>query len=136
MWTTEDTISWLAGLGITVPLFDGAADRREWDLLDRVGVVTPTSGPGLILQGIGDVTGFQLRVRGDQNNPGAAQRLALDADRRILAAPTPVTVGRTRLQWVTRAGGRPTPLSPTPDDGGRSEYTCNYLVSIMNMEVS
>lgn len=129
MWTTDTIITWLVGLGVTVPLYDGAGYVP--DMPDEIGVVTPVSGAGLQLDGIADTPGFQLRVRGAQNDPGSAERLALEADRRILAAPTPVMVGTTRLVSVTRQGGRPAPMSPRPDDGGRTEYVCTYLTMIL-----
>ncbi len=132
MWTTTTIIGWLEGLGVTVPLKPGTGDTREWDLLDRVGIVTPTAGPGLFLEGAADTSGFQLRIRGAQNNPHDAETTALDADRRILTARTPVLVGSTRLLSVTRAGGRPTSL-PSPDTAGRTEFTCTYLTRILEV---
>lgn len=129
MWTTQAVIDWLAGLGITVPLYPGT--QVIPDMPDRIGVVTPTSGPGWTLEGAADTSGFQLRIRGGQNNPDDAEQLAYDADARILGAQFPTTVGPVRLVIVRRSGGRPAPLSATPDNGGRTELVCTYLTTIM-----
>jgi hypothetical protein len=129
VWTTSDVIGWLQGLGVTVPLYPGTQVIPQ--MPDRIGVVTPTSGPGQSLEGAADTAGFQLRVRGAQNNPGDAEALAYDADSRILTAAFPATIGPVRLVAVRRSGGRPTPLSATPDNGGRTEMVCTYLTTIM-----
>lgn len=129
MWAASDIITWLQGLGVTVPLYPGTQVIPQ--MPDRIGVVTPTSGPGQTLEGLADTTGFQLRVRGAQNNPGDAESTAYDADSRILTSQFPTTVGPVRLVAVRRSGGRPTPLSATPDNGGRTEMVCTYLTTIM-----
>ena len=131
MWATQDIIGWLQGLGVTVPLYSGT--QVIPDMPDRIGVVTPTSGPGQSLEGAADTVGFQVRIRGAQNNPGDAETLAYDADGRILGAQFPATIGPVRLTAVRRSGGRPTPLSATPDDGGRTEMVCTYLTTIMSI---
>lgn len=129
MWGTQDIIGWLQGLGVAVPLYPGTQVIPQ--MPDRIAVVTPTSGPGQTLEGAADTIGFQLRIRGAQNNPGDAETLAYDADTRILTAACPTTVGPVRLVIVRRSGGRPTPLSATPDTGGRTEMVCTYLTTIM-----
>src|SRR5437763_12998599 len=129
MWATQDIVGWLQGLGVTVPLYPGT--QVIPDMPDRIGVVTPTSGPGQSLEGMADTVGFRMRIRGAQNNPGDAETLAYDADKRILGAQFPATIGPVRLTAVHRSGGRPTPLSATPDDGGRTEMVCTYLTTIM-----
>src|SRR5207244_6815230 len=70
----------------TSPLFPYTTLFRSPDMPDRIGVVTPTSGPGQSLEGAADTVGFQMRIRGAQNNPGDAETLAYDADGRILGA--------------------------------------------------
>jgi hypothetical protein len=129
MWTTETVMTWLTGLGLTVPVINGAGTIP--DMPDRICVVTPIPGVGLALEGVADTPGFQVRMRGSQNQPDDAENLALDADRRILGAALPAAVGTTHLVWVTRSGGRPAPLSAAPDDGGRTEFVCTYLARIL-----
>ena len=129
MWATKDLIGWLQGLGVAVPLFPGT--QRIPQMPDRLAVVTPTSGPGLTLEGAADTVGFQLRCRGAQNNPDDCESIAYDADQRILGAQFPTTIGPVRLISVTRSGGRPTLLSALPDSGNRTEMVCTYLTTIM-----
>ena len=129
MWATKDLIVWLQTLGVIVPLNPGT--QRIPEMPDRLAVVTPISGPGLTLEGLADTPGFQLRCRGRQNDPDDAEAIAYDADKRILAAQYPTTIGPVRLTAVTRSGGRPSLLSATPDSGNRTEMVCTYLTTIM-----
>ena len=129
MWATKDIITWLQGLGVAVPLYPGT--QRIPEMPDRIAVVTPLPGAGLSLEGLADTPGFQLRVRGAQNSPDDCEAIAYDADKRILAAGFPVTIGAVRLTSITRSGGRPALLSPQPDAGNRTEMVCTYLTTIM-----
>lgn len=129
MWATKDIIGWLTGLGITVPLYPGT--QRIPDMPDRIGVVTPLTGTGLSMEGLADTPGFQLRIRGAQYDPDDAETIAYDADKRILGAAFPATIGPVQLTAITRSGGRPALLSVTPDSGNRTEMVCTYLTTIM-----
>jgi minor capsid protein len=129
MWATKDIIAWLQTLGITVPLYPGT--QRIPEMPDQIAVVTPLPGVGLSMEGLADAPGFQLRVRGLQRDPDDAETLAYDADRRILGADFPATVGAVRLISITRSGGRPALLSATPDSANRTEMVCTYLTTIM-----
>jgi hypothetical protein len=128
---TADLIEWLASLGWDTaqetgsPILPGPYVPDE---PDRVILATPTPGPGFTNEGATDVSGFQLRVRGGQNDQPSAERDALAIDALIFAANFPVTLPSGRvISRIGRTGGTPSPLSGTPDDGDRYEYICSYL---------
>lgn len=134
-WTTTEIIAWLTALGIG----DGLAVDMLLapgpyipDMPDRVGVVTPTAGPGETMDGVGDISGFQLLTRGEQNQPVTAELLAHQADRRIRfsAFPIDVAAGGLRLLRVLRPGGGPAVLA-MEDDGDRTSLVCTYLTEIL-----
>lgn len=134
-WTTTEIIAWLTSLGI--------GDGLAVDMLlvagpyipvmpDQVGVVTPTAGPGETMDGVGDISGFQLLTRGEQNQPATAELLAHQADRRIRFSsfPTDVAGGGLRLLRTMRSGGGPAVLA-MEDDGDRTSLVCTYLTEIL-----
>jgi hypothetical protein len=134
-WTAVEIIEWLAKLGIGPGLAVDLEEMREGpyipDMPDRVGVVTPTAGAGETMDGIGDTPGFQLLVRGEQNQPSSGLRLALQADRLIRFSPFPLTVPcGLRLLRVVRSGGGPAVLA-MDDDADRVSATCTYLTEIL-----
>ncbi|WP_190824680.1 phage tail terminator protein [Saccharopolyspora pogona] len=131
MWATKDIIDWLQTLGITVPLHPGT--QRIPEMPDRIAVVTPLPGTGLSMEGLADSPGFQLRCRGAQMDPDDCEAIAYDADRRILGADFPATLGIVQLTAVTRSGGRPALLSAVPDAANRTEMVCTYLTTIMEV---
>src|SRR5882762_3441620 len=136
-WDVDQVIAWLAGLGIgeglaiDAPVYPGPYIPETPDLLF---VVTPIGGAGETLEGIGDVSGFQLYTRGSQGQGQTAsgQRLALRADRVIRFSPFPMTVadGALRLLKVQRSGGVPAALA-MDDDADRVSFTCHYLTTIL-----
>ncbi len=128
---TTSLISWLTGLGWDTdqergaPLVPGPYVLEE---PDRLVTLTAVPGPGYIIEGAADASAFQARVRGPQDDPGEAERLAYALDSLIFSAPFPVTLtDGTVLIHVHRLGSAPTPLAPGPDDGLRFELTCTYL---------
>lgn len=136
MWDTAAVIDWLGSLGIgrnlavNLPLFKGPYLPDE---PDRLGLVTTIPGPGLQAEGVIDVGGFQLLIRGRQDpksRDSTAERDALAADRLILRAPLPAEVAPgVRLLPVNRSGGRPTPLPQ--EDGDRIAFVCTYLTAVL-----
>lgn len=132
-FTTQNIIDWLATLGITP---GGTVNVRVYpgpyipEAPDVQAVVTTISGPGETMQGIGEVTGFQLRTQGSQRSTTSPEDAALAADRLILTAPLPALVGGVWLQPVVRSGGRPAPF-PLRDTGDRVAYTATYLTTFV-----
>jgi hypothetical protein len=133
-WTVDEVITWLASLGIGEGL---QLDRQVFpgpyipDEPDELFVVTAIAGAGESMEGIGDITGFQLYTRGAQNNPGEAERAAKRADRAIRFGSFPIDVadGNLRLLRVMRSGGGPSVLGQ--EDGDCTSLTCNYLTEIL-----
>jgi hypothetical protein len=128
---TKALIAFLASLGWDTtqetgsPILNGPYVPPE---PDRCVIATPTPGPGYMNEGATDVGGFQLRVRGSQNDPDAAEADAFAIDALIFAASFPVTLPSGQvITRIGRMGGPPVPLSGTPDDGDRTEFTCSYL---------
>lgn len=127
---TVSLIAWLASLGWDttqesgVPLVHGPRIRK---MPDRLATITPTPGPGYMLEAAADAGAFQARVRGDQNDQPGTELLAYELDSLILAASFPVVIDSRVIIHVHRLGGPPSLLLPSPDDGDRYEYTCSYL---------
>lgn len=132
-WTAVEMIEWLAALGIGPRLavdLEMVEGPYVPDMPDRVGVVTPVAGAGESMDGVSDMPGFQLLVRGDQGDPSSGYRLALAADRRIRFDSFPATTPcGLRLVRVVRSGGGPA-LLPREDDGDRVTAVCTYLTEI------
>lgn len=140
IWSGAEIVTWLRGLGLGVGWMTGSegpdvpveVGPYVPDMPDCLFVVTPIPGAGATMEGIGDVTGFQLRTRGPQVDPDAAERMAKIADRMIRDADFPVDVaaGGLRLVRILRSGAGPAEL-PTDDSGDRTTLTCNYLTEII-----
>lgn len=128
---TTDIIDWIIGLGWDAAQETGAPVLKGpyvEDEPDKLVTLTPTPGPGYILEAAGDVSAFQARVRGGQNDQDSAEDLAFELDSLILGAQFPAlsTSGKTIIH-VHRQGGTPSPLGADPDDGDRYSYICVYL---------
>jgi hypothetical protein len=128
---TAAVISWVLSLG-----WDGTQETGAPVLMgpyvppepDRMVVITPTGGPGYVLESAADAGTFQARVRGGQDDQPGAEALAMLLDSLILGASFPaVTPSGQVIVHIHRLGGSPSPLAPNPDDGFRYEYTCSYL---------
>lgn len=139
-WSVDHIITWLRVLGVGVGWLD-TLDGPDVQLFegpyipkapDELFVVTPTPGAGETMDGIGEISGFQLLTRGSQFDPVSAQRLAYAADRLIRFSPFPMDVagGELRLARVLRSGGGPS-VVPQDDIAERSVLTCNYLTEIL-----
>lgn len=129
---TADIVAWLEDLGWDTtqesgaPILMGPYVEPE---PDKLVTLTPTPGPGYILESAADASAIQARVRGGQFDQPGAEVLAFALDSLILGAnfPAASTSGKTIIH-VHRLGGTPSPLAPNPDDGQRFSYICQYLV--------
>lgn len=128
---TQLIIDWLTGLGWNVtqetgyPFFPGP---EILDAPDRMVTLTPTTGPGWVTEeGAQDAWGFQVRVRGADDDPLGPQLAAQQLDVLIFNGPYPVTVDGVVISTVTR-NSPPIPLPILPPDR-RFEYTCTYLIT-------
>jgi hypothetical protein len=139
---TLDLIAWIQGLGwdvnqeTGVPLYLGPYVPDE---PDRLGVLTPTPGPGYQREGATDLCGVQARLRGPQGGDGspdaqaAAEALAYRLDALIFAAGYPVTLPSGQvIVLARRLSGMPAPMSGEPDDADRFSFTCSYLIEVSN----
>lgn len=133
-WTSASVIEWLGTLGISatgseleLPVFSGPYIPEMPHLL---AVVTTISGAGESMDGVGDIPGFQLLIRGRQNDPISAEYAARRADTLIRFAPFPVDVAGFRLVRALRSGGAPAVLGGE-DDGDSTILVCNYLTEII-----
>lgn len=129
---TSDVIDFLENLGWDTTQESGAPILQGPYVPpspDKIVVVTPIPGPGYILESAVDVSAFQARVRGGQDDQAGAEALAFDLDARILAASFPAASasGKTIIH-IHRQGGTPSPLANDPDDAERFDYVTNYLV--------
>ncbi len=127
---TSDIIGWLENLGWDTTQESGSpilAGPYVPDEPDRCVIATPTPGPGYMLEGATDASGFQLRVRGGQNDPAGAEADAYALDSLILGASFPAVISGRVIVHVHRLGGTPSPLASGPDDGDRSEFVTGYI---------
>lgn len=128
---TASLLTWLLSLGwdatqeTGAPLFKGPYIQP---MPDRCVTITATPGPGYQMEGAADVSAFQARVRGPQNDQDAAESLALQFDALIFSASFPAVVGGKTIVHCHRLGGPPSPLSATPDVAERSEYISSYVL--------
>jgi hypothetical protein len=123
-------ISWIQALGWDVRQEYGAPVVLGPYVLkvpDRLVTITPTPGPGFVLEAAADAGTFQARVRGGQNDQADAERLAYALDSLILGAQFPAVVDGHVIIHAHRLGGTPSPLSADPDDAERYSYICSYL---------
>lgn len=89
-------------------------------------LATRFGGPGLQVDGVQDAIGYQLKVAGDQHNPGESEDLALYLDAWLIGGISRTIQGK----WVTsiaRVGSPPVPL--LVDDADRTHFICNYTVT-------
>lgn len=123
-------IAWILSLGWDASQEAGAPvvpGPLILEMPDRLLTVTPTPGPGFLLEAAADASTFQARVRGSQNDYADAEGLAYALDSLILGASFPAIVGGYTLIHVHRLGGTPSPLSGGPDLGDRFEMVCTYV---------
>jgi hypothetical protein len=128
---TSDLLDWIRALGwddreeYGAPLRRGPRIRK---MPDRLVTLSPTPGPGYVLEAAADAGAFQARVRGAQNDEDDAEKLAYLLDSLILGANFPaVTASGRVIVHIHRLGGTPSLLTPAPDDADRYEYVTSYL---------
>lgn len=132
-WTSASVIGWLSTLGIgpgltlDLPVYSGPYIPKMPTML---AVVTSISGAGESMDGVGDIPGFQLLVRGHSNDPVSAEYAARRCDTLIRFAPFPMDVAGFRLVRALRSGGGPAVLGGE-DDGDSTIVVCNYLTEII-----
>lgn len=120
-FTTTLLINWLKPqLQSGARLFAG----REPDT-GRIITISMQPGSGLIMEGLFDTPGFQVRCRGGENNYQDAENIALEVDSILLASPTSFDIGDVRVDYIGRQGGAPQAL-PFTDASDRYTFTCNY----------
>lgn len=137
MWLSQTAVRFLADLGIRpggvvdVEMIDTASSGSDVpDMPNRLALVTPTPGTGEILDGAGEVHGFQLRLRWEPNDPLGAERAARVADRLITRAGYPLMFDDVWVMWISRSGGAPAQLADASGDGERTTYVCTYLATV------
>lgn len=91
----------------------------------RIISISALAGSGLIMEGLFDTPGFQVRCRGGENNYADAENIALEVDSILLNSPTSFDIGDVRVDYIGRSGGAPQAL-PFTDSNDRYTFTCNY----------
>lgn len=95
------------------------------DMPDVLGVVTAEPGQGLINEGLFEIVGFRVQVRGSQNRHSDVASYAKQIDHMIDFGDYPHELWGSYVITAYRGGGGPTP-APL-DNGRRIIYTCSYL---------
>jgi hypothetical protein len=111
-----------------LPVFDPGpgSDPTVQDLSPNMMVIiTLTPGAGLDMEEVFDRPGFQIRSIGPQQDYGAAEKLAQDIDRALVALDQSQSINGKWTLSVVRSGGSPALL--LSDDGDRYHFTCNYI---------
>lgn len=119
------------GLDPTVPVLPGALISIGGVAPTRGLFITPTGGPGLLLEGATDVISYQFRWRSDQGNAADAyadgEQFAKTTDDMLVTAVYPTVIGGRQVIRLNRVGGSPAYLATTDR---RAHFTCNYLFEI------
>lgn len=100
----------------------------EFGRADVLGVVTPTPGLGLVLEGINEVVGFQIRWVAREADYSKLKLSAYQTDKALLFMEFPGPFWGTWVTSLNRAGGGPTPELGDGRDLDRVAFTCTYLV--------
>lgn len=94
---------------------------------DILGVVTPSPGAGLVLEGINDVVGFQIRMVAREREYAKLKISALQIDKALVFADFPAALWGGWVTTITRAGGGPSPELGDGNDRDRVAFVCTYL---------
>lgn len=94
---------------------------------DILGIVTPSPGAGLVLEGINDVVGFQIRIVGRERDYARLKTSAVQIDKALLFADFPAAMWGGWVTVITRAGGGPSPELGDGNDRDRVAFVCTYL---------
>lgn len=103
--------------------------QPEFQLDDRVGLITPQPGLGLAMDGIANVAGFDLKLVAREHQHMKLRRTAFAFDAALLYGPSQGPIWGTQVQYVSRTGGEPG--SFPEDDHDRVAYICSYIVHEM-----
>lgn len=97
----------------------------EYGQGDLVGVITPLEGPGLVLEGAGDRSSFQVKLVSREFQANELQRAAFAIDQALVFGDYPAELWGTQVQFVTRTGGQPSVIQE--DEHDRVAYVCSYI---------
>lgn len=122
MFLASELADWLENAGIEANFyFEGQALA---DIEQDVAVIIAKRGGGpTILERTFDRPTVQVTVRGPQNDPEAAESLAMAIDDALMT-PAITTIGTTRVISIDRLGGDP--ASGPRDSARRDTFTCSY----------
>lgn len=97
---------------------------------DRFGVVTPSPGAGLTLEGVNLVAGFQLRMVARELDYSKLKLTAYQIHAALLFADIPAMLWGTWVTSIATAGGEPVPEPADGRDLDRVAFTCTYLAEV------
>jgi len=95
------------------------------EMPDVLGIVTTEPGQGYVNDGLFEVVGFRVQVRGGQNRHTDVEAYARQVDRLIEYGDYPHERWGSWVITAYRSSGGPTP-APL-DNGRRVIYSCSYL---------
>ncbi len=126
MLAVADLAAWLSGLA--APLVPGGVRvvSGEWEppTPNRLVMVLPVGGGGLVMEELYDEEAFSVHVRGAQGQYADAEGLAIALDKAIVAAPTPVTIGTLNVASIWRVSP---PRFHQYDAARRSSFLASYI---------
>ncbi len=98
----------------------------------RVIFITVTPGPGTVREDTADIVGFNVQVKGGENNYEDAEDIALEVDSIILergAGMVPTEIGGVVIYAIGRTGGGPQQVQ-IPDTANRFTFSGNYFAEV------
>lgn len=129
VWDGPDSITArTTGTDLRLPLFDPgpyAIPTVRKKTPGPMVVATVGNGAGLELEQTYDQVFVTVRVLGPQGDYDAAERLAYDLDRLLLAVNSPAMIGDTRVLSIVRSGGAPQLIDYGDDQ--RYQFQATYV---------
>lgn len=118
--------SWLDEVPTTLDFkFVAKTRQEEFGRGDLLAQVTPLPGAGLVLDGLGNASSFQVRLVAREYQESDLRRSAFQLDDALLFGTYPADLWGTRVVYVDRIGGEPSSLEE--DQLDRVAYVCSYV---------
>lgn len=122
---------WLDAVPTTLEIGWSVGPRiPEFGNGDVIGVVTPVSGPGPVMEAINTVVGFQIRVVARETDYAALKTSAYQIHKALLFANVPAQLWGGWVTSITTAGGDPAAELGDPTDKDRVAFICTYLAEV------
>ena len=121
--------AWLTAVPTALTVqFQVGPYRPEFDRGDLVGLVTSTTGPGLIEDGMWDVVGFEVLILGRDRDQSQLKTSAYQIDTAIVLGDYPAALWGGWVRSAYRSGSGP--VAQQLDEHQRQMFSCTYLAEV------